>query len=100
MHRLRRSFAKGWRNPRWRDMLLAFLFWLADGRSRLILPTSAHDGFVLSLPPLIFTAPVSIPANAETQEIDDDDPAVEEDPTFEEESEEIEAEADPVEADQ
>ncbi|MBB3708623.1 hypothetical protein [Aminobacter aminovorans] len=31
MHRLRRSFAKTWRNPRWRDMLLAFLHWLADG---------------------------------------------------------------------
>ena len=25
MHRMRRSFAKSWRNPRWRDMLLAFL---------------------------------------------------------------------------
>jgi hypothetical protein len=27
-HRLRRSFAKSWRNARWRDMLLAFLYWL------------------------------------------------------------------------
>ena len=28
MHRLRRSFAKSWRNARWRDMLLAFLWWI------------------------------------------------------------------------
>jgi len=26
MHQLRRSFSKGWRNARWRDMLLAFLY--------------------------------------------------------------------------
>ena len=52
------------------------------------------------LPPLMFTSPVSIPANAETQEIDDDDPAVEEDPTSQEESEEIEGETNLVEADQ
>jgi hypothetical protein len=99
MHRLRRSFAKGWRNPRWRDMLLAFLFWLADGRSRLVLPTSAHDGFVLSLPPLIFTAPVSIPVSTESQESDDDDPAIEEEPRSEEELEDIAEETPQAESD-
>src|SRR5208282_5228358 len=31
MHRLRRSFAKAWRNAWCRDMLLALLRWLSDG---------------------------------------------------------------------
>ena len=67
---------------------------------RLILATSAHDGFVLTLSPLIFTASVSILASAEMQKIDDDDPAVEEEPTSEEESEETEEETLSVETDQ
>ena len=36
MHRLRRSFAKSWRNAKWRDMLLAFLHWLSDGDRELL----------------------------------------------------------------
>jgi hypothetical protein len=43
--RMRRSFAKRWRNARWRDMLLAFLFWLSDGESLIRLPLASSRGF-------------------------------------------------------
>ena len=75
MHRLRRSFAKTWRNPRWRDMLLAFLHWLADGSTELVAPVSGDEGLVLRLPPVSWMAPVSIPTEADGAEDDDDDPS-------------------------
>ena len=75
MHRLRRSFAKTWRNARWRDMLLAFLHWLADGRGELVVPVSSDENLVLALPPLSWMAPVSMPLDAEVAEPDDDDPS-------------------------
>lgn len=93
MHRLRRSFAKGWRNARWRDMLLAFLYWLANGRDELAIATSSTDGLTLRLPPMTWTAPVSMPPDMQEEESDDDDPAVEETTEFEtDESEESVAE--------
>ena len=75
MHQLRRSFAKTWRNARWRDMLLAFLHWLAEGKLELIVPVSSIDNLILSLPPMSWIAPVSMPALIEPEEIDDDDPS-------------------------
>lgn len=60
MHRLRRSFAKDWRNARWRDMYLAFLYWLSDGSVQLLVPVSNLNNLVLDLPPFSLTAPVSI----------------------------------------
>ncbi len=86
MHRLRRSFAKGWRNERWRDMLLAFLWWLSGGAERLVIPTSANTALILTLPPMTLMAPVSVrEAGVEPEE---DDPSDPEDPdTFDEESE-------------
>jgi hypothetical protein len=75
MHRLRRSFAKSWRNARWRDMLLAFLYWLADGNDELIVSTSSIDSMVLRLPPITWISPVSMPVETEAEEADDDDPS-------------------------
>jgi hypothetical protein len=75
MHRLRRSFAKTWRNARWRDMLLAFLHWLADGGGEWRVPVTSDQALVLKLPPVTWVAPVSMPIDAETSEIDDDDPS-------------------------
>jgi TIR domain len=74
MHRLRRSFAKGWRNARWRDMLLAFLYWLADGSTILDVPLGSSEDLVLTLPSLSFVSPVSISNLATTPEPDPDDP--------------------------
>lgn len=75
MHRLRRSFAKTWRNPRWRDMLLAFLHWLADGEDVLSAAVSGDEALLLKLPPVWWMAPVSIPTEADPVEDDDDDPS-------------------------
>jgi hypothetical protein len=76
MHKLRRSFAKTWRNARWRDMLLAYLYWLSDGGNELTAPTSSDEGFVLSLPPMVFDSPVSITEDVSTD--DEEDPSDEE----------------------
>lgn len=76
MHRLRRSFAKSWRNARWRDMLLAFLWWLADGRSEIELLVSNKQRMILTLPPVSFTSPVSVLHTGEELP-DEDDPDIE-----------------------
>lgn len=75
MHRLRRSFAKTWRNARWRDMLLAFLYWLAEGREELSTPVAADETLQLALPPMAWVAPVSMVLDDEPSEPDDDDPS-------------------------
>ena len=74
-HSLRRSFAKGWRNPRWRDMLCAYLWWLADGTTELMLPLGAQLSIALVLPPMQFACPVSVAESADADE-DEDDPEV------------------------
>lgn len=75
MHRLRRSFAKTWRNARWRDMLLAFLHWLSGGAASLAVPMSSEESLGFALPPMTWAAPVSLPVDQESAEPDDDDPS-------------------------
>jgi TIR domain len=76
-HRLRRSFAKGWRNARWRDMLLSFLFWIADGTTVLDVPVAADDALVLTLPPTSFSCPAGIRDALDESQSDEDDPDIE-----------------------
>jgi len=76
MHRLRRSFAKSWRNARWRDMQLAFLWWLANGNSEIKVPVSPDDAMILAVPPMSFRSPVSV-LHAGEEPPDEDDPDVE-----------------------
>jgi hypothetical protein len=76
MHRLRRSFAKSWRNARWRDMLLAFLWWLGDGHSEIELRVSHRQRMVLALPTVSFTCPVSV-LHVGEEPPDEDDPDLE-----------------------
>lgn len=71
-HRLRRSFAKAWRNARWRDMMLAFLYWLAEGKPELLIPVSSRQALTVTLPPMAFQSPLSV-RDGES-ESDDDDP--------------------------
>ncbi len=78
MQRLRRSFAKSWRNARWRDMMLAFLWWLAEGRSEIALQVSEGDQMILALPTVGFECPVSVLHEGELP-LDEDDPDVEDD---------------------
>ena len=75
-HRMRRSFAKGWRNARWRDMLLAFLFWLSDGESLIRLPLASEADIKVELPPLMFVSPVSVSEGEE--DVTDEDESGEE----------------------
>jgi hypothetical protein len=75
-HVLRRSFAKGWRNARWRDMLCAYLWWLTGGTAELRLPVGDGESIRLHVPPMPFSCPVSIAAEGDDAADDDDDPDV------------------------
>lgn len=72
-HSLRRSFAKGWRNARWRDMLCAYLWWVSDGKAEIGLPVSPAGVIAVRVPPMQFSCPVSVQETANLQ-FDDDDP--------------------------
>ena len=87
MHRLRRSFAKSWRNARWRDMLSAFLWWLGEGRDQITLPAGHGEGLTLALPPVSFACPVLVVHDGEAPP-DEDDPDVDTDSWDDDESEE------------
>lgn len=76
-HRLRRSFAKTWRNARWRDMMLAFLSWISADKNELIIPVSSKQFIYLGLPPVSFLSPVTVLH-------DGDEPSDEDDPDFDE----------------
>jgi hypothetical protein len=89
-HSLRRSFAKGWRNARWRDMLCAQLWWLADGRAEIRLPVAVDDAIVLAVPPMQFSCPVTVNEGKELPP-DDDDPDIPADGWSDDLSEESEA---------
>lgn len=78
MHRLRRSFAKSWRNARWRDMMLAFLWWVAGGQPEIALPVSDSQKMIFALPAASFRCPVSVLHSGELP-LDEDDPDVEPD---------------------
>jgi hypothetical protein len=94
VHRLRRSLAKGWRNARWRDMLLAFLWWLSGGKHQLLIPVSQTRYLQLGLPPLNFTSPISV-AHAGVAPPDEDDPDIDEDFEDDDESSDDEPSRDP-----
>jgi hypothetical protein len=86
MHRICRSFCKSWRNDKWRDMLLAFWYWIAAGGDFLDIPFGEGAALRLKLPPMAFSAPFGI------QSLDDHHQG----PDYEEE--EVVADDDPVEA--
>jgi hypothetical protein len=73
LHRLRRSFCKSWRNDKWRDLLLAFWFWLAEGAAFVDVPMGEDAVMRLKLPPMIFDAPFGIDAPDDSAEVSDDD---------------------------
>lgn len=82
MHRTRRSFARSWRNARWRDMLLALLHILSNGRDAIRAPVGTACDLVLELPPLSWVAPVSTPAAADTSRLDGEDAPEKDDDDF------------------
>ncbi|MDX2263468.1 MAG: toll/interleukin-1 receptor domain-containing protein [Hyphomicrobiales bacterium] len=76
MHRLRRSFPKAWRNARWRDMLLAFMWHLTEGNPDWRVPFGENSEAVFSSVPLVFEAPISM-AHGDSDPDDVDDPDIE-----------------------
>jgi len=75
LHRLRRSFCKSWRNDKWRDLLLTFWFWLADGAAFVDVPMGEGAAMRLTLPPLTFEASFGIDAPDDAATIPDDEEA-------------------------
>ena len=75
LHRLRRSFCKSWRNDKWRDLLLTFWFWLAEGAAFVDVAMGEGAAMRLALPPMIFDAAFGIDAPDDTAEIPDDEEA-------------------------
>jgi TIR domain len=63
LHRLRRSFCKSWRNDKWRDLLLTFWFWLAEGAAFVDVAMGEGAAMRLALPPMIFDAAFGIDAH-------------------------------------
>ena len=72
LHRLRRSFCKSWRNDKWRDLLLAFWHWLAEGASTIDVPMGEGAFMRVRLPPMIFDAPFGIDTPDDQTEPEDD----------------------------
>ena len=62
--RLRRSFCKMWWNDRWRDLVRAFVFALADEKESLHLPLGGDTYATVISTPMVFSAPVSLPNDA------------------------------------
>jgi hypothetical protein len=75
MHALRRSVPRSWRNDRLRDLLLAFLFWLTDGKEELNIKLGSDQTLRISPIPITMLSPVSINSlNEETSNLETDDP--------------------------
>jgi TIR domain len=74
-HTLRRSFAKGWRNARWRDMMCAYLWWISDGSGSLNLNVSEDEALSAKVPPMQLSCPISVHEDGVTTE-DEEDPDI------------------------
>jgi hypothetical protein len=75
VHRMRRTFCKGWRNDKWRDLLLAFWHWLADGAEFVDISLGEGVSMRLGLPPMTFIASfgVNSPTDAVVPDEGDED---------------------------
>ena len=69
LHRLRRSFCKSWRNDKWRDLQLAFWFWLAEGRGFVDIPMGDGVTMRLGLPQMTFEVPFGIEVPDDSAEL-------------------------------
>jgi len=68
-------------------MMLAFLYWMAEGKNTIVSATGSDDRLALNLPPIGFTSPISIPVQGETS-IDEADVGDDEEGPLEDESSE------------
>lgn len=76
MHALRRRFCKNWWNPRWRDMLLAYLY-VCSGNERTINLSVGGGQFIkLCTTPMILDSPFSISSSEGDRFGEDDEDVV------------------------
>ena len=66
-HRHRRSFCRSWRNAKWRDMQLAFLYWLGNGEDELRIPMGSAAQLIVQLPTATEVAPFGVTAEGDGQ---------------------------------
>jgi len=59
-HRLRRSFCKNWWNERWRDLLRAFVAFMANGSEEFYVSLGGDADVTIAASPITFEAPLSI----------------------------------------
>jgi hypothetical protein len=64
MNSLRRGVCKNWFNARWRDLVAGFAQWAGDGQETLRLPMGTTEMALIGTRPLLFSAPVSLAADA------------------------------------
>lgn len=69
-HRLRRRFCKSWWQDRWRDMMLAYIAMISDGKESFELPISDSSSIEVSVQPELFSCPVTA---VSPSQVDDDE---------------------------
>ena len=69
MHALRRSFCRSWWNDRWRDLLMAFIAWLAKDSDCIELPCGGDTKLTVAGSLLALRSPVSL--DVDTPDISD-----------------------------
>jgi hypothetical protein len=73
LHRMRRTFCKGWRNDKWRDLLLTFWHWLADGAEFVDITLGEGAVMRLSLPPKTFDAAFGVSPSSDVGTSDEEE---------------------------
>jgi hypothetical protein len=58
-HRARRRIGKNWWNDKWRDLLMATMYWIAEGQEIIRVPCGGELSSAVSRLPLIFESPFS-----------------------------------------
>ncbi len=61
MHRLRRGFCRNWWNEQWRNLMLAYVAWIADEGATITLPMGDFANVTVDASPVPFTSPICCP---------------------------------------
>ena len=64
---------KSWRNDRWRDLMLAYLGWLAGDATELSIDMGGDAFMTLEVPPVQFDVPFGLEAETIAAEEQDDE---------------------------
>ncbi|QGG93265.1 TIR domain-containing protein (plasmid) [Agrobacterium sp. MA01] len=73
MHTMRRTMCKSWRNDRWRDLMLAYLGWVAGNATELSIDMGGDAFMTLEVPPVQFDVPFGLAETAAAEEQEDEE---------------------------